>query len=888
MDRRKFHRNNFKDDLLHWCAANNWPKEVQKRLEKGDSPYRANKDGLSPMHAAIAHDATLAVKILLECYASDVAIVKEHMQKRFMWKAENNCWKKRPILVACTEEECKQVALLASSCPSAIPFNVQVFVLLRSPTVDDVNRLVALDVCSAEKRTDVMRCINALLPNGVVSLDKTDLRSDCLTYLQTACLYDRAGMVALLVAHGSQLSATGEYESIPLMTAIRTMKMYIVKLLLTKYINRYDPTVQDSRQRNAFHIAVEQSNPQMVDYVLKALIAYRREQFGETESQAFNRIFTHRCEEYSFMTTWSLIRSHSKEQCSKYVVQYGLDLAYQNGENANVVELLTRKIALEYCFEGIRRNVDILNLGAHDGDNVLHHLFKHDHLEFVKELYEQNPSVKPIFETTAAFPILGITLRHRKVEMLRFILDHHKDYLRSEPAKLQEYATGQPWFDRSVYREPFTLLAAAFPEQQDVINQTIAEAIKRQQTKSFTDRFYALQKSFDDAMAALKAEGLPLEHVVDERNRNILHQAVDWDELQLIKNLLACGADLHQKDDEGNWPIFSVRSMDAFELLYDKMRIDPTVTNDHGYNLLHFASKVGSYSRQAILTKLLELGFDINQSTHDGNVPLSLANCCSTVSYLLKQGADVELVNGSALVQTLHGKQHCAAWALLPKIAHLSWFPEIAHAFLPWMLGNQNRDFFTCSCGRYLEQYPDIRKTLFDSLYNHSRTEAAEFFRKVCHRAINDAARWFLDYGYEIDFDVRDEYGCTPLLGMLVYMEEPNLDVIERLLQKGVTLKARDNWGRNPLIAIAHRFRSAQWYGHSLKTIELLLDHGVEINAQDDSGNTALHYAFEEMQLELAELLMARGADRKLKNNAQKLPYQMVRKSLLPLYAFLG
>uniref|UniRef100_A0A182PEN1 Uncharacterized protein n=1 Tax=Anopheles epiroticus TaxID=199890 RepID=A0A182PEN1_9DIPT len=881
MDRRKLNKNNFKLDSLHWCAANDWPAEVRKCLLKGENPYRPNQDGLSPMHAAIAHNATQAMGILLERYAADVTIVKEHMQKRFLWKAENNCWNKRPILIACTEEEFKQVSAVASSCPSAIPFNLQVFVLLQSATVGEGNQLVALDVCSKEKQTEVLRCINALVSNGVLSLDKTDLRSECMTYLQTACLYDRPAMIKRLIEHGSLLSAQGDGESIPLMTAIRTMKMGIVKLLLTDYINRYDPTVVDNQQRNAFHIALEKNNRDMVDFVLKAMISYRRRRFGETETAAFNRIFTYRSEEYTCMSTWSLIRPNMKEQCSKYVEQYGLDLTYRNGDNLNVVELLSLKVALKYCFETIRRNLDILKLEANNGKNVLQHLYKYDHLDFVRELYEREPSVKSIFETKAAYVILRITLTHRNLDKLKLILEHHKDYLRSDPVALEEYAIGQDWFDRSVYDVPFALLAAAFPEKLDIINETIKQAVIHR------TKFYALQKTFNEAIAQLHTDGLALEDVVDERKRNVLHQALDWNELELMKNLLNCGTDLNQKDDEGNWPIFFVRSIEAFELMYDRMRVDATITNDHGYNLFHFASKVAGHKGQEILTKLLELGFDVNQPTNDGNVPLSLANCCSSVRFLLKHGAKIELVKGSALAKTLESKLYCAAWALLPKIAHLSWFTEMAHLFLPWLLGNQNRDFFTCSSGRYLEDYPDIRKILFDSLYQHSRDEAAQFFREVCHRAINCAARWFLDYGYDIDYDVRDSYGCTPLLGMLVYMEESNLDVIERLLQKGVNVNARDRWQRNSLLAIACHFRSAQWYGHSLKSIELLLDHGAEINAQDDSGNTALHHAFMEMQLQLAELLVARGADRKLRNKAGQLPYQMVRKSMQALLAFL-
>uniref|UniRef100_A0A9I3K5E5 Uncharacterized protein n=1 Tax=Anopheles maculatus TaxID=74869 RepID=A0A9I3K5E5_9DIPT len=889
MDRRKLNKSNFKEDLLHWCAANNWTAEVHKCLQNGHNPYRPNKDGLSPMHAAIAHNATSVVNVLLERYDADVAIVKDHMQHRFLWKAENNCWNKRPILIACTQEERDQVHLLASSCPSAIPFNVQVFVLYLTPLCG--TQLVALDVCgSTEKQSAVLQCINKLLPNGVLSLDRTDLRTDGMTYLQTACLYDREKMIPLLIAHGSQLSATGDRESIPLVTACRTMKMNIVEQLLTKYVNRYDPTVVDSQQRNVFHICLEKNNPKLVDYVLKALIKYRKTQFGETESEAFNRIFPYKCEEYSYMTTWSLIRPYVKELCSKYVVQYRLDLSYDNGKFLNVMDLLSRKVALDYCFEEIRRNPEILKLSTKDEpeQNVLHALYRHDHLDFVKEMYEQHPAVKPWFETVEAFVILRITLTHRNIEKLKLILEHHKAYLSSNPAELEEYAIGQTWFDRSVYREPFSILAAAFPEKLDVINETKSQAAVLQRAQSFTDWFYALKKSFDEALESLKADGILLPSLLEDNKRNVLHQAVDWDEVELVKNLLGCGLDLNQRDGEGNLPIFYVRSVAAFEMLYEKTPVDSTVTNDKGYNLLHHSSRVSNYNGEEILKKLMQLGFDINQRTLDGNVPLSLAVCCSTVRFLLANGANFELINGDALVKTLNGKLYCAAWALIRKIAHLPWFEEIAHAFLPWMLGNQNRDFFTCSSGEYLEKHPDIRKILFDSLYRHSRQEATIFFREVCHRAINICARWFLDYGYEIDLEVRDDYGYTPLLGLLSYMEEPNLDVVERLLKRGANVNSRDNRGRNTLLALVCSFRSAQWYGHSLKSIELLLDHGAEISVQDENGNSALHLAFSGMHLDLAQLLIARGADRKLKNNANKLPHQMVDKNMQALLAYLG
>uniref|UniRef100_A0A182QYN4 EGF-like domain-containing protein n=1 Tax=Anopheles farauti TaxID=69004 RepID=A0A182QYN4_9DIPT len=822
MDRGKLNKKNFVNSKLHWNAANDRPVEVKKCLEDGENPYRPNSDGLSPMHAAVAHNALHAARLLLDQYVSDLAIVREHMRDRFLWKVENNCATKRPILIAWSTEECNQVQQLASSCPTAIPFNVQVFVLLRFPLHG--SRVYALDVTCVEKRSSIMSLINRLLDNGVLSFDKSDLRNDRLTYLQTACLYGHKNMIELLIAHGSQLSATGDGGGIPLMTACSTLKKNIIELLLTKYGNRFDPTVKDNQGRNAFHICLQKSNPGLVDYVLKEMIKYRTVAHGESESEAFNRIFPYEYFEYSYTSTWAFVRPPLKALCSNYVVQYRLNLTLKTGEVLAITDLLSRKVALDYCYEHIRLNPEILPLETCDRQNVLQHLFQHDQLEFIKELYINDPAVKTVFHTKGAFELLREALANRNITRLRFLLEHHADYLRSDPDALEEHAIGQTWFDR----------------------------------------YYELKKNFDTTVATLKSEGQLLQDIRDEKNKNLLHQAVEWDDTNLIQLLLDGEFDLNRKDCDGNLPIFFVRSWPAFEMMYAKFPVDPTIANETGYNLLHHSCKVGSCNGEKILTKLLELGFDINQRTCDGNVPLSLASCCSVVRFLLQHDAKIELIDGDALAKTLHTKLHCAAWAILPKIAQLEWFGKMAHVYLPWMLGNQNRDFFTCSCGRNLEKHPEIRKTLFDSLYRHSPDKAAEFFREVSHRAINCCARWMLDYGYEIDLELRDQYGYTPLLGLLAYMEEENLDVVERLLRKGVNVNARDNRGRNALLAITSHFRSAQWYGHSLKTIELLLDYGADINAQDENGNTAMHHAFEETQLELAALLVARGADTKL------------------------
>jgi ankyrin repeat protein len=55
-----------------------------------------------------------------------------------------------------------------------------------------------------------------------------------------------------------------------------------------------------------------------------------------------------------------------------------------------------------------------------------------------------------------------------------------------------------------------------------------------------------------------------------------------------------------------------------------------------------------------------------------------------------------------------------------------------------------------------------------------------------------------------------------------------------------------------------------------LKSVELLLEHGAEVNAQQQGGWTALHAAAHHGDVAMAKMLLARGADPKDTNGEGK------------------
>jgi ankyrin repeat protein len=58
---------------------------------------------------------------------------------------------------------------------------------------------------------------------------------------------------------------------------------------------------------------------------------------------------------------------------------------------------------------------------------------------------------------------------------------------------------------------------------------------------------------------------------------------------------------------------------------------------------------------------------------------------------------------------------------------------------------------------------------------------------------------------------------------------------------------------------------------NDLAPVELLLDADADIDARHEDGGTALHHAIKMGHFSMARLLLARGADQSIRNNAGKL-----------------
>jgi ankyrin repeat protein len=95
--------------------------------------------------------------------------------------------------------------------------------------------------------------------------------------------------------------------------------------------------------------------------------------------------------------------------------------------------------------------------------------------------------------------------------------------------------------------------------------------------------------------------------------------------------------------------------------------------------------------------------------------------------------------------------------------------------------------------------------------------------------------------------------------------------MVELLIRRGVDPNARDSHGHLPLHFAA--------MSSSTKTVNLLLDSGVEVDCLREDRATALMIAADCGEIKIAELLILRGADLNARESHGYLPLHFAARS---------
>lgn len=185
-------------------------------------------------------------------------------------------------------------------------------------------------------------------------------------------------------------------------------------------------------------------------------------------------------------------------------------------------------------------------------------------------------------------------------------------------------------------------------------------------------------------------------------------------------------------------------------------------------------------------------------------------------------------------------------------------------------------------------QTQEIRDNcLYHAVVGH-KIETVEFLLSVganpsallpLHRALfikdkGHVARILINAGS--DLNAKDPYGRSPL-SLAVVSGCKTAGMVQVLIDAGANVLETDGIGQTLLhkaVTAATRSKSLVEKGDETNlftTVELLLQHGVDINKRNDNGFTALHYAIPVWPRSVLEFLVRSGADPAIKPNEQPL-----------------
>ncbi len=108
------------------------------------------------------------------------------------------------------------------------------------------------------------------------------------------------------------------------------------------------------------------------------------------------------------------------------------------------------------------------------------------------------------------------------------------------------------------------------------------------------------------------------------------------------------------------------------------------------------------------------------------------------------------------------------------------------------------------------------------------------------------------------DIDTPD-FSNGKTLFMMVVGNDPEKEIVEYFIKRGVDINHRDNDGNSPLLIMVRN-------NCGFEAVKILVEAHADVNIQNREGNTALFIALKKKSFETAMYLLENGADFKIKN----------------------
>jgi ankyrin repeat protein len=383
----------------------------------------------------------------------------------------------------------------------------------------------------------------------------------------------------------------------------------------------------------------------------------------------------------------------------------------------------------------------------------------------------------------------------------------------------------------------------------------------------------------------------------DDEGRTPLHYAMrddmpGWAESEqklhdifhCVRLLLDHGASAEAQNNHGSTPLHlaaaKARQEIVQSLIENSTNID--LRNNDGETALHYASRRGQINN---IRLILSHNADVDALDNGGSTPLHLAiperylaipeANLEAVQLLLEQGAKINLQNHMGKTAL-----HLASQRGYLSIIQLM----LNHDANVDALDNEgSTPLHLAISGASLEAIQLLLNHGASITLRNGKGQTA--LHRASQRGHLDIIQLILNHG--ADVDTPDNDGSTPLhlaifegtmadfegssvsSGGIAISEarpEASLKAVQLLLKHGVDINLQNHMGQTAL-------HKASQCGH-LGTIELILNQNVDVDALDHGGSTPLHLAISNGHLGIAQLLLKHGASVHTQNNRGETLFQ--------------
>jgi len=389
-------------------------------------------------------------------------------------------------------------------------------------------------------------------------------------------------------------------------------------------------------------------------------------------------------------------------------------------------------------------------------------------------------------------------------------------------------------------------------------------------------------------------------------NRTALHRAAISGRRDVVELLLAKGADIDRKDNDGRTPLDYALQNGHTEIAELLIAQGATVSS------IHVAVQVGDLEK---VNAFLEQDADVNAKDKQGKTVLFYAvehNHKDIVELLIAKGADVNAKEDGGytpLYYALWYGNKDLTTLLISKGAEVNVEPEKDYPLIYYAVWNEDLDTVKLLVAKGAKFDVKILedRTAFHYAVGQGSRDIAEFLvskgidASTFHVAagMGDLARVKNHIEQGADVNTQDELGWTPLYwaASLGQTEVAKLlidkgadvrtaatdggtalhqaaqagdnELVELLLSKGADVNAKDKQGATPLFGAAS--------GGYSQVVALLIAKGADVNAKTQNNRTPLHRAVLGGHKDVVEILITNGADVAVKDSRSRTPLDLAK-----------